>query len=73
MSEHKQLTVGAYPAGEVRLSAPLLPEEVRHGTYVRGLSVAGARALAAELLQAADEAEQRQGAGPVRPDEEPTT
>jgi hypothetical protein len=67
MSEHKQLTVSAYPIGEVRLSATLFPEEVRHGAYVRGLSAAGARALAAELLQAADEVEQDPSAGPARP------
>lgn len=72
MSERKQLTVGAYPAGEVRLSATLFPEEIRHGAYVRGLSAAGARALAAELLEAADEVDRDQGAGPVRPDEEGT-
>lgn len=72
MSERKQLTVSAYPAGEVRLSATLFPEEARHGAYVRGLSAAGARELAAELLRAADEIEQDPSAGPVRPDEEPT-
>jgi hypothetical protein len=68
----KQLTVTAYPSGEVRLSASLLPEEIRHGAYVRGLSAEGARELAAELLKAAGEVEQDTNAGPVRPDEEPT-
>lgn len=67
-----QLAVIYMGAGEVRLTAELLPEERRWGTYVRGLSAEGARALAAELLQAADEADADPSAGPVRPDEEPT-
>lgn len=54
----KQLTVSPFPAGEIRLSAPLRPEEIRHGVYVRGLSAGGARELAAELLRAADAVEQ---------------
>jgi hypothetical protein len=71
MSERRQLNVSAYPeTGEVRLSASLLPEEARHGAYVRGLSAKGARALAAELLQAADEVDPHASASPVRPDEE---
>lgn len=71
MSE--QLAVSCTAAGEVRLTAELRPEEKRWGAYVRGLSSDGARALAAELLQAADEADADPDAGPVRPDEEPTT
>lgn len=70
MSE--QLTVSYMAAGEVRLKAELRPEERRWGAYVRGLSAESARALAAELLQAADEADADSDVPPVRPDEEPT-
>lgn len=66
-----QLNVTVAASGEVRVSAVLLPEEIRHGTYLRGLDAEGAHALAAELLQAADDAER--SAGLVRPGEEPTT
>ncbi|NUP39492.1 MAG: hypothetical protein HOY76_21395 [Streptomyces sp.] len=69
----KQLTVSVMTLGEVRLSARLLPEEARWGTYVRGISAVEARALAAELLHAADEADQDPDAGLPRPDEETTT
>ena len=55
--ENKQIEVSAEPTGEVRLSADLMPEEIRHGAYVRGLSPKAARAFAAELLQKADVAE----------------
>ena len=57
MTEQTQLTVTAMPAGEVRMEAELAPEEIRYGVYVRGVSADGARALAAELLKAADEVE----------------
>ncbi|MFI1535548.1 hypothetical protein [Streptomyces anandii] len=67
MSEQIRVTVMS--SGEVRLSAGLLPEEMRHGCYLRGMDARGTRALAIELLQAADEAEQNASAGPVRSDE----
>jgi hypothetical protein len=41
---------------------PLAPEEIRHGAFVRDVLPAKARALAAELLAAADEAERNERA-----------
>jgi hypothetical protein len=73
MTGVQHLTVTVTPVGEVRLSASLRPEEKRHGAYLRGLDATGARALAAELLRAADEADRAPCAGPVRPGEETTT
>lgn len=67
MSE--QLEVSAMPVGEVRIAARLKPEEVKHSEYVRGLSTGEARALAAELLRAADEADADPSAALLRPAE----
>lgn len=70
MSE--QLEVSAMPVGEVRIAARLKPEEVKHSEYVRGLSTEEARALAAELLRAADEADADPSTALLRPGEETT-
>lgn len=57
------LRVRPLAVGAVRLSAePLAPEEIRHGAFVRDVLPAKARALAAELLAAADEAERNERA-----------
>ena len=55
--ENQQITVSTASTGEVRLYADLMPEEIRIGVYLRGLSPKAARALATELLRAADVAE----------------
>lgn len=53
----KHFSVEAITTGEIRVSAELAPEEVRHGAVVRGFSVAEARDFAAQLLAAAAVAE----------------
>lgn len=60
MTPTNPFRVDAMPAGEVRVSATLFPEEIRHGAVVRGFSVAEARGLAAQLLAAAEVAEAHQ-------------
>ncbi|MFJ9985316.1 hypothetical protein ACIQUD_15010 [Streptomyces globisporus] len=55
MTDH--LTITAEPTGAVRFASALQPEEVRHAYFVRDILPDSARALAAELLRAADEAE----------------
>ncbi|MEU1088938.1 hypothetical protein ABZ401_19245 [Streptomyces sp. NPDC005892] len=57
MSSNKHVTIGVEPTGAVRLSAALQPEESRHDLFIRDVEPAAARALAIELLQAADEAD----------------
>jgi hypothetical protein len=47
--------------GEIRLSADLFPEEARHGALSRGLTVAEAALLAAELIGAAEVVEPTTG------------
>jgi hypothetical protein len=53
------VAVTALPVGAVRVSAVLQPEEARAGGFVRDLHPETARALADELRQAADEAEEK--------------
>lgn len=54
------IEVRATGQGEVRWTAAgPLPEEIRYGTIVRGMSPAAARELAADLVRAANEAEEQ--------------
>ena len=63
MTKIGPFNVWAPGAGEVRVEVePLLPEEIKHGAMVRGLSAAVARQLAAELLNAADEVDRDEAA-----------
>ncbi|MGW3144862.1 helix-turn-helix transcriptional regulator [Streptomyces sp. NPDC001177] len=56
------IKVRATSLGEVRWTAAgPAPEEIMHGTIVRGMSPAAARELAAELVRAANEAEAQDG------------
>lgn len=51
------IEVDVLAVGAVRLRARLQPEEARHGLFLRDVDPAVARAMAAALLRAADEAE----------------
>lgn len=56
------IEVRATGQGEVRWTAAgPLPDEIRYGTIVRGMSPAAARELAADLVRAANEAEAQDG------------
>lgn len=55
MSSNKHLIISSEPTGAVRISSFLQPEESRHGVFLRDIGPEAARALAIELLQAADE------------------
>lgn len=56
------IEVRATGQGEVRWTAAgPLPEEIRYGTIVRGMSPAAARELAADLVRAANDAEAQDG------------
>lgn len=57
-ADESPIQVEVLDVGAVRLRAPLQPEEARHGLFLRDVDPAVARSMAAELLQAAEEAEQ---------------
>jgi hypothetical protein len=58
VSKIGQFSVWAAVTGEVRIEVePLDAAEMKHGAMVRGLDPGAARQLAAELLNAADEAD----------------
>jgi hypothetical protein len=55
----KQLSVKTLTNGEIRITSVLGSEEINHGVYIRGLDSNEARALAEELIQAANKSDQR--------------
>jgi hypothetical protein len=54
-----QLFVKTLTDGEIRITSVLGSEEINHGVYIRGLNSNEARALAEELILAADKSDQR--------------
>lgn len=61
MSKIGPFNVWAPGAGEVRIEVEgLAPEEIKYGVMIRGLGAADARRLAAELLNAEDEADRQE-------------